>query len=525
MKVGYARLSTGDPEGMTLAIQLDRLQAAGCGAIYSEVISGTARRRPEWERLKADIAAGRITEVVAVRMDRLSRSWTAIGEVIELFAAESAPSLTLLDDPLDLTTTAGRMTSGILSSVAAAERERIVARAKAGLRQRFASGRRIKVPFGLTTDDEGFPVLDRRPWLCTLAERRTWSRAEIATELWDAWEQAPSRYAPARLAAQQFGINGWGGGSAATWACNPALRGALTGGRRDRHGGYPAVQEDAFEALIDPERHLAGVAVFLRERASNSSRRSGHATPLSGKVICAACGYRMSFNRVTTRPSAPWAFRCRRIGCSRCNHRTTYDTLLEAARQHLLGRQGEIVQLLLGAFRPADRDQDLEDAIAKAQGRVQGRQQLLDQDQDDADLRRSLERAEAELAALQHAAATRPAPAGDPAAAMGLLGAWLSGGVKVQGDEVHLPAPQALPDPAAVVERMLSAEQFPAASALLVPALIHSIRAGDSALEVVGTDAGVLPMRDGQVWLRVPVAAVEGDIGPGDYSGRLESPG
>ena len=30
MKVGYARLSVGDPEGLTLAIQTQRLQAAGC---------------------------------------------------------------------------------------------------------------------------------------------------------------------------------------------------------------------------------------------------------------------------------------------------------------------------------------------------------------------------------------------------------------------------------------------------------------------------------------------------------------
>ncbi len=505
MKVGYARLSSGDPAGLTLAIQLDRLQAAGCDAIYSEVISGNARRRPEWERLKADITSGRVTEVVAVRMDRLSRSWTAIGEVIELFAAERAPRLTLLDDPLDLTTTAGRMTSGILSSVAAAERERIVARAKAGLRQRFASGRRIKTPFGIIIDTQGFPVIDRSPWLCTIADRRLWSRSDVAIALWEAWESAPSRYAPARLAAQQFGINGWGGGSAATWACNPSLRGALTGGRRDRHGGYPAVKESAFEPLIEPERHLAAVAVFLRERASNTGRDNRHATPLSGKVICASCGYRMSLNRVTTRPSAPWAFRCRRIGCDRCNHRTTYDTLLEAVRQHLLGRCGEIAALLLGVLQPAGRDLDMEAAISKAQERVQGRLQLLASDPEDADLRRSLERAEAELAALQHTAATKPTQAGDPAVAMALWGSWLDGGAAVVGDHLELRVPDSLLDPEAVVDRLLSREQFGATAGLLVPATVHSILAGGDGVEVVGTDAGVLPMQGGQVLLPVPI--------------------
>lgn len=45
------------------------------------------------------------------------------------------------------------------------------------------------------------------------------------------------------------------------------LRGALTGGRRDkRHGVYPSVKEDAFEALIEPKRHRAAVAAFMNSR-------------------------------------------------------------------------------------------------------------------------------------------------------------------------------------------------------------------------------------------------------------------
>ena len=74
VKVGYARLSTGDPEGLTIEIQHDRLKAAGCQRIHSEVISGNAAHRPQWEALKAAISEGQVTEVVAYRFDRLSRS-------------------------------------------------------------------------------------------------------------------------------------------------------------------------------------------------------------------------------------------------------------------------------------------------------------------------------------------------------------------------------------------------------------------------------------------------------------------
>ncbi len=40
---------------------------------------------------------------------------------------------------------------------------------------------------------------------------------------------------------------------------------------------------------------------------------------------------------------------------------------------------------------------------------------------------------------------------------------------------------------------------------VMVPALIHSIRtAGPEVIDVIGTDADVLPMRDGEIWLPVP---------------------
>jgi len=503
MRVGYARLSVGDPEGLTLAIQTDRLTAYGCDRIYSEVISGNARRRPQWEALKAAIASGQVAEVVALRMDRLSRSWTAIGEVIELFSQPGAPKLTLLDEPqMDLGTIGGRTVAGVLSSVAAGERERIAARAKAGLGAFFAAGKRIKVPFGLTTDDDHRPIPDRRPWLCTIADQREWSRAAVAEALWTSWESAPSRYAAKREAARRFNLQSFGGGSAAVWACNPGLRGARCGGKRDRHGGYPAVAEGAYEPLIAPERHLAGVAVFLRERATNSTRHEGKVTPLSGKVICAECGYRMQFHRIVSRPGTAPTFRCRREGCRLYGRRIRYGVLLEAARQYLLNSGGQVAAALAAAFSPQAVDPDLEKRVVEAQRRVEARRVLVADDPSDTDLQRSLAAAESNLAALLAARNDQPAAMGADVL-LKVLGALADGGPLVpEGESGRL---RLLADPDVdLVGRLVGGELWEANAGLLVGLLIHSLRvdAVSGAVEVIAASGTVLPVD--QAMLHVP---------------------
>jgi DNA invertase Pin-like site-specific DNA recombinase len=499
MKVGYARLSTGDPDGLTLQIQHDRLQAAGCDRIYSEVISGNARHRPQWEALKQAIADGRVSEVVALRMDRLSRSWTAIGEVIDLFSQPGAPALSLLDEPsMDLSTIGGRTVAGVLSSVAAGERERIVARSTAGLRKRHAAGKRHKLPFGLMADHEGFPSLDRRPWLSTVQDRCTWSRAEVAEHLWSAWESAPSRYTAKRLAAQLFGLVSFQGGSAAVWACNPMLRGALTGGKRDRYGGYPSVKEDAFEPLIGKERHLTAVAGFLRERSTNTRRSEGKATPLSGKVLCAACGYRMNFHRLLSRPGHAWTFRCRREGCRLYGLRVKYRELVESCRQHLLSQQDRLLGAMAGAVAPRKVNADLERRQREACAQVDELRALVAR-RPTPRMQEELQQAEAELADLQLAANTEPGPTADPMDVLRVLAPLLQGempAIENPDGSVNLfiPNPSASWKPSDMIERILSPLAFENNLSLMVALAIHSIKADASSGAVVvrdSLDAGV----------------------------------
>ena len=69
MKFGYARVST---NAQDLDLQQVELEAAGCGTVFGEKVSGARKNRPELERLLGQLRKG--DTVVVTRLDRLARS-------------------------------------------------------------------------------------------------------------------------------------------------------------------------------------------------------------------------------------------------------------------------------------------------------------------------------------------------------------------------------------------------------------------------------------------------------------------
>ena len=78
MKIGYARVSTGDQH---VDLQLDSLTKVGCQRILCEKVSGAGRPRPEWLRLLEHLHAG--DTVVVWTPDRLARSTRDLLETIK----------------------------------------------------------------------------------------------------------------------------------------------------------------------------------------------------------------------------------------------------------------------------------------------------------------------------------------------------------------------------------------------------------------------------------------------------------
>ena len=120
---------------------------------YRDKFTGKTMDRPGFNRLLADVEAGKVARVVVWRLDRLGRTAKGLTALFEDLLARGV-DLVSLKDGLDLETPAGRLMANVLASVAAYETEvraeRIMA-GQAAAREAgrswggSAKGRRLKV--------------------------------------------------------------------------------------------------------------------------------------------------------------------------------------------------------------------------------------------------------------------------------------------------------------------------------------------------------------------------------------------
>lgn len=126
MIIGYARVST---EDQNLDGQLDALKAAGDERIFADKITGTARSRPELDRLLDQLRQGDV--ITVTKYDRLARSLRDLLDIVDTIQAQGAGFRSLAED-IDTTTPAGRLVFHVFASIAQFERERISERRKEG---------------------------------------------------------------------------------------------------------------------------------------------------------------------------------------------------------------------------------------------------------------------------------------------------------------------------------------------------------------------------------------------------------
>ena len=146
MKIGYARISTKD---QSLSMQVDALEKAGCTQIHEEIASGAKAARPVLEEIIRNLREG--DTLVIWKLDRLGRN---LGHLIHLTTKliEKRVGLISLNDPIDTTTSQGRLIFGIFASLAEFERELIRERTQAGLKSARARGRNGGRPRGMSQE-------------------------------------------------------------------------------------------------------------------------------------------------------------------------------------------------------------------------------------------------------------------------------------------------------------------------------------------------------------------------------------
>jgi len=135
MKIGYARVSTAE---QNLDLQEDDLRKAGCGEIFTDVVSGTKKERPGFDKLMGYIRPG--DTLVVWKLDRLGRSVQHLIETVDHLSKKEI-SFASLQESIDTSTSGGKLIFHIFSALAEFERDIIVERTHAGLRAARARGR------------------------------------------------------------------------------------------------------------------------------------------------------------------------------------------------------------------------------------------------------------------------------------------------------------------------------------------------------------------------------------------------
>ena len=134
--VGYARVSTlyQKPE-----LQLDALNALGCGKVFVEKASGAKEDRLQ---LKAALDYMRDGDTLVVwKLDRLARSMKQLIETVDQLKARGI-GFRSLTEAIDTTTAAGELFFHIFGALAQFERSIIRERTNAGLKAALARGRK-----------------------------------------------------------------------------------------------------------------------------------------------------------------------------------------------------------------------------------------------------------------------------------------------------------------------------------------------------------------------------------------------
>jgi DNA invertase Pin-like site-specific DNA recombinase len=130
MKVGYARVSS---QGQSLDTQIEKLTAFGCEKIFREKQSGASRDKRE--AVDAALEFCRDGDVLVItKLDRLARSMFDLQDITKTLGRKGVDFI-VLDQSIDTTTPAGRLTFHLLGAVAEFERDLIAERRNEGIKK------------------------------------------------------------------------------------------------------------------------------------------------------------------------------------------------------------------------------------------------------------------------------------------------------------------------------------------------------------------------------------------------------
>lgn len=245
----YMRVSTEDQarEGFSLPEQKERLETF-CKFKGYEIVdyytdagisAKTGNLRPEFERLKEDIKKKKINTIVALKLDRITRSifdW----EKLMTFLEENDAYLDCANDEINTTNANGKMISRLLMSVSQNEIERTSERTKIGLAGAIKQGHiPNQAPLGYKHEDKRL-VID-------------YSTKDIIERIFDLYYNGNSYQKISNILNEEqvLGKTNWRDSTILAILENEIYKGDFVHGKRTKHPTYYA---NVVEPIIDKEK-------------------------------------------------------------------------------------------------------------------------------------------------------------------------------------------------------------------------------------------------------------------------------
>lgn len=244
----YLRVSTEDQarEGFSLPEQKERLETF-CKFKGYEIVdyyedagisAKTGNYRPEFERLKEDIKSKRINTIIALKLDRITRSifdW----EKLMTFLDENDAYIDCANDEVNTTNANGKMVSRLLMSVSQNEIERTSERTKVGLAGAIKQGHLpSQAPLGYKHENKKL-VID-------------YSTKDVVVRIFELYYNGNSYQTISNILNEEqvLGKTNWRDSTITAILENKVYKGDFVHGKRTKH---PTYYENVVEPLVSKE--------------------------------------------------------------------------------------------------------------------------------------------------------------------------------------------------------------------------------------------------------------------------------
>ena len=277
----YIRVSTFDQarEGFSLGEQEERLKEFckfkryNIYKVYQDAgISAKNDKRPAYQEMIEDVKKGNINVIVALKLDRLTRSVYDIEKLMK-FVNDYECDIDCMADESNTTTSNGRMVMRIMTSVSQNEIEKCSERTKFGMAGAIKNGH-IPNRTGL-----GFKRKNKKLVPDPLTK-------DIIVRIFDLYLEGKSHQAIANIYNKEkvLGKTNWYDSTIQKILSNELYKGDYVNGKRTKH---PTYYENVIEPIVSKERWESCQYQKLR----NARHYERTATYLfTNKLKCSKCG-------------------------------------------------------------------------------------------------------------------------------------------------------------------------------------------------------------------------------------------